>query len=72
MAEFRREEPTHFAWREAPYEYEHHKQPIDILSGSDRLRTTLDSGMGVEALVTSWRKDEDAFAGTREKFLLYR
>ena len=72
MAEFRREEPSRFAWREPPYEYEHGKQPIDILSGSDRLRTTLDSGVGVEALVTSWRKDEEAFARTREKFLLYR
>ena len=72
MAEFRREEPSRFAWREPPYEYEHDKQPIDILSGSDRLRTTLDSGVGVEALVTSWRKDEEAFARTREKFLLYR
>ena len=72
MADFRREEPSRFAWREPPYEYEHDKQPIDILSGSDRLRTTLDSGVGVEALVTSWRKDEEAFARTREKFLLYR
>ncbi len=72
MAEFRREEPARFAWREPPYEYEHDKQPIDILYGSDRLRTTLDSGTGVEALVMSWAKDEDAFRRTREKYLLYR
>ena len=38
MAEFRRQDPARFAWREPPYEYEHDKQPIDILYGSDRLR----------------------------------
>jgi uncharacterized protein YbbC (DUF1343 family) len=72
MAEFRREEPSRFGWREPPYEYEQHKQPIDILYGSDRLRTTLDSGAGVEALVTGWKRDEEAFRRTREKYLLYR
>lgn len=72
MAEFRREEPSRFAWREPPYEYEHEKQPIDILYGSDRLRRTVESGTGVEALVTSWKKDEEAFRRTREQYLLYR
>jgi uncharacterized protein YbbC (DUF1343 family) len=72
MAEFRREEPARFGWREPPYEYELDKEPIDVLFGSDRLRTTVNSGTGVEALVTSWRKEEDAFQRTRERFLLYR
>ena len=40
--EFRREDPARFAWREPPYEYEHDKEPIDILYGSDCLRRTLD------------------------------
>jgi uncharacterized protein YbbC (DUF1343 family) len=72
IAECRREEPARFGWREPPYEYEHDKQPIDVLYGSDRLRTTVDCGTGVEGLVTSWGKDEEAFRRTREKFLLYR
>ena len=72
MAEFRREEPSRFAWREPPYEYEHDKQPIDILYGSDRLRATLDSGTGVESLVAGWKAEEEAFRRTREKYLLYR
>jgi uncharacterized protein YbbC (DUF1343 family) len=72
LAEFRREEPARFGWREPPYEYERDKEPIDVLYGSDRLRTTLDSGTGVEALVSSWRKEEEAFQRTRERFLLYR
>jgi uncharacterized protein YbbC (DUF1343 family) len=33
--------PDEFAWSSPPYEYEWVKPPIDILSGSDRLRCTL-------------------------------
>ena len=40
--EFRRQNPSAFAWRQPPYEYEHDKWPIDILFGSDRLRTAID------------------------------
>jgi uncharacterized protein YbbC (DUF1343 family) len=72
IAEFRREDPERFGWREPPYEYEHEKQPIDVLYGSPRLRTTVESGTGVEALVAGWSRDEDAFRRTREKYLLYR
>jgi uncharacterized protein YbbC (DUF1343 family) len=71
MSEFRRQDPARFPWREPPYEYEDRKQPIDILYGSDRLRTVLDAGEDVGALVAGWKADEDAFRRTREKFLLY-
>jgi uncharacterized protein YbbC (DUF1343 family) len=72
MSEFRRQDPGHFAWREPPYEYEHDKEPIDILYGSDRLRATLDAGGEAGALADSWQSDEAAFRRTREPFLLYR
>ncbi len=71
IAEFRAQNPARFAWREPPYEYEHDKQPIDILSGSDRLRRTIDAGGDVTALVESWRTDEDSFRRMREKYLFY-
>ena len=72
IAEFRRENPARFAWREPPYEYEHQKQPIDILSGSDRLRTTLEAGGDAASVTSPWASDEDAFRRQREPFLLYR
>jgi uncharacterized protein YbbC (DUF1343 family) len=71
MSGFRQQDPSRFAWREPPYEYEHDKEPIDILYGSDRLRTTLDGGGDVSALVASWKPDEEAFRRTRERYLLY-
>ncbi|MGH9308947.1 MAG: hypothetical protein ACRD1U_06215, partial [Vicinamibacterales bacterium] len=71
LAEFRRQQPASFAWREPPYEYEHDRWPIDILYGSDRLRTTLDRGDDVAPLVASWKPDEEAFRRVRERYLLY-
>jgi uncharacterized protein YbbC (DUF1343 family) len=69
--EFRREQPARFAWRQPPYEYEHDKEPIDILYGSDQLRLTLDADGDAHALVTSWRVDEEDFRRMRQKYLLY-
>jgi uncharacterized protein YbbC (DUF1343 family) len=71
IAEFRRQSPSDFAWREPPYEYEHDKWPIDILYGSDRLRAVVDGGSDVASLVAGWSRDEEAFRKTRQKYLLY-
>ena len=71
IAEFRLQDPSRFAWRQPPYEYEHEKQPIDILYGSDRLRRRIDSGGDVAGLIASWKRDEEEFRRLREKYLLY-
>ncbi|MEO7270527.1 MAG: DUF1343 domain-containing protein [Vicinamibacterales bacterium] len=71
IAEFQREDPQRYAWRQPPYEYEHDKEPIDILFGSDQLRTTVDSGGDVSALVASWSADQEAFRRLRQPFLMY-
>jgi len=71
IAEYRRQNPARYGWKEPPYEYEHDRQPIDLLYGSDRLRTTLDRGGDVAPLLASWAAEEDAFRRLREKYLLY-
>jgi uncharacterized protein YbbC (DUF1343 family) len=71
LDEFRRQDPARFAWRNPPYEYEHDKEPIDILYGSDRLRRTFADNGRVDALVESWRPDEERFRRQRQPFLLY-
>ncbi|MBA3297550.1 MAG: DUF1343 domain-containing protein [Acidobacteria bacterium] len=70
LAEFQAEAPAQFAWREPPYEYEHNKMPIDILYGSDKLRSAVEGG-NVNSLTESARRDEDCFRKLREPFLLY-
>ena len=71
MDAFRREAPDTFAWREPPYEYEHDKEPIDILYGSPALRQTLDAGGDLSPLFAAWTRDEESFRRQRGPFLLY-
>jgi uncharacterized protein YbbC (DUF1343 family) len=68
---FRRTDPSKFAWRQPPYEYEHDKVPIDILAGSDALRKQIEADVPAAEIAASWRADEDAFRSLRERFLLY-
>ena len=68
---FRRTNPEKFSWRQPPYEYEHEKLPIDILSGSDSLRQQVEAGLPPTAIADSWRTDEAAFRDLRRPFLLY-
>jgi uncharacterized protein YbbC (DUF1343 family) len=68
---FRRFDQGKFAWRQPPYEYEHDKQPFDVLSGSDALRKQIESEMPVVEIGESWREDELAFDTLRKDFLLY-
>jgi uncharacterized protein YbbC (DUF1343 family) len=68
---FRRFDPSSFAWRPPPYEYEHHKSPIDILAGSDALRRQIETDTPLQAIASSWSDDEVGFEHLRRPFLLY-
>jgi uncharacterized protein YbbC (DUF1343 family) len=68
---FLRHNPDAFAWRQPPYEYEHEKLPIDILAGSDRLRTQIESNLSPQEIAESWREDEAEFRALRREYLLY-
>jgi uncharacterized protein YbbC (DUF1343 family) len=71
LVAMRAQAPEKFAWRQPPYEYEHVKPPIDILYGSDALRTAVDAGRSGAEISATWDADEEAFARLREPFLLY-
>jgi uncharacterized protein YbbC (DUF1343 family) len=58
-------------WRPPPYEYEHTKEPIDILAGSPALREAVDAGAGLAALRAIITDGVEAFDETRRPFLLY-
>ncbi|HEY5618864.1 MAG TPA: DUF1343 domain-containing protein [Vicinamibacterales bacterium] len=68
---FRRLDPSRFAWRPPPYEYEKDKLPIDILAGSDVLRMQIEADAALAEIVESWRVDERAFNEVRKQYLLY-
>lgn len=63
--------PKDFAWRRPPYEYEHDKEPIDILAGSPALREALDAGKTAEDLVPVWEAESKPFEKVRKEFLAY-
>ena len=64
-------DPSAFAWRRPPYEYEHDKEPIDILAGSSALRTAIDAGATAEEIETVWRRERQPFLDARQAHLAY-
>jgi uncharacterized protein YbbC (DUF1343 family) len=67
----RAQDPAAFAWRQPPYEYEHDKQPIDILAGSPALRESIEAGARAEDIAASWPGSHGAFLAARQRCLLY-
>jgi uncharacterized protein YbbC (DUF1343 family) len=56
--------PVVFAWRPDNF--------VDKLSGSDRLRTMIDAGAGVDEVVGAWRGELAEFRRLRQRYLVYR
>src|SRR5262245_2166633 len=71
IQEIRAANPSAFSWREPPYEYEHEKEPIDILAGSPALRTAVEDDVSAEEIAQSWIGDADRFVALRKRFLRY-
>ena len=71
LQNLRRASPEQFGWRRPPYEYEQVKQPIDILSGSDRLRSQLEADIPAMEIAASWAQEASEFAEVRKQYLLY-
>lgn len=63
--------PEQFEWKQPPYEYEHDRMPIDLITGTPRLRTMVEEGSSLEGFLQAARKDVAAFGALRSKYLLY-
>jgi uncharacterized protein YbbC (DUF1343 family) len=61
-----------FEWKTPPYEYEFHKQPIDLILGDRTLRRRLESLEPPEDLEASWQDGLDEFVQVSRKFHLYQ
>lgn len=71
LVHFYQANPAKFAWRNPPYEYEHDKEPIDILAGSSHLRLQVEAGTDPRAIAASWEAGVGEFERLRAKYLLY-
>jgi uncharacterized protein YbbC (DUF1343 family) len=65
--------PEHFSWKQPPYEYETEKMPIDILTGTDRLRKDIEKGVSLNQMEEWWEEQRLQFQmKLRKKYLLYK
>ena len=60
-----------FQWKPPPYEYEYHKQPIDLILGSGPIRRALENGVALDELEASWDTELKAFDHQRSDYYLY-
>jgi uncharacterized protein YbbC (DUF1343 family) len=63
--------PDDFEWRKPPYEYETVKPPIDILWGSDSLRSGIDRGASATEILAGSEAEIDTFRSAVAPYLLY-
>lgn len=60
-----------FAWRTEKYEFVSDRPAIDLLTGSDEIRTGIDAGRSLHDLGTTWQAGEDDFRQRRADCLIY-
>jgi uncharacterized protein YbbC (DUF1343 family) len=60
-----------FAWKEPPYEYERTRMPIDLIAGTDELRTLVESGSEPAEILRAWDAGLEEFRERRRPSLLY-
>jgi len=64
--------PSILKWKQPPYEYEHERLAIDLLSGSSLLREWVDDSTSkVEELEQALKKDEKQWEQIRRPFMIY-
>ena len=71
IIEARRLAPTFFDWRREPYEFENDRLAIDLLYGTDAVRTAIEEGASLNDITRPWDAMDDAFMDHRNRFLLY-
>jgi len=63
--------PEKFEWKQPPYEYEHDRMPIDLISGTPRVRTMIEESAPLEEFLRTAEEDVAEFVKLRAHHLLY-
>jgi uncharacterized protein YbbC (DUF1343 family) len=69
--EMRAADPSSFKWKQPPYEYEHDKQPIDVIAGAKWFREMIDAGERAENIARRWDRSVEAFRALSKRYRLY-
>jgi uncharacterized protein YbbC (DUF1343 family) len=65
-------DPASFAWKAPPYEYEHDKQPIDVIAGATWFREAIEADEPAETIAARWEPSLVQFDKLRQPFLIYQ
>ncbi len=63
--------PNDFEWKIPPYEYVYDRNPFDVIAGTTKLRSRLESMTSLHEIKNEWQKDINKFSIIRNKYLLY-
>lgn len=63
--------PKEFGYKKTPYEYEFERLPMDLILGSQRVRTQLEAMVPVMEIESDWQQDLQDFRDKRQRYLLY-
>ncbi len=63
--------PDHFQWKQTDYEYEFGKNPFDVVSGTDKIRKSIESGDSLEHIEANWKDGLAEFLHLRRSYLMY-
>ncbi|TYT74633.1 exo-beta-N-acetylmuramidase NamZ family protein [Desulfobotulus mexicanus] len=63
--------PSHFSFKNPPYEYEDKMLPMDMILGSRRLREAISVGESIAELRNNWLEGKRDYCRQAEEFLLY-
>jgi uncharacterized protein YbbC (DUF1343 family) len=71
IEQMRAADPAAFAWKRPPYEYEHDKEPIDVIAGSASFRQAIDAGERAEHIAAMSAGKVLEFKKLQREYLLY-
>ena len=71
LREFYKELGNDFKWKLPPYEYEYHKEPVDLINGTDKLRHWVEKYQDEEAYQAIMSENQTQFQEMRKSILIY-
>lgn len=71
LREFYKELGNDFKWKLPPYEYEYHKEPVDLINGTDKLRHWVEKYQDEEAYQAIMSENQTEFQEMRKSILIY-
>jgi len=64
--------PDHFAYKQAPYEYEYQRLPMDLILGDRQIRLQIEAGKPLTDIISSWQVPLSAYTNMIKTIYTYR